>query len=297
MGFEYFYGSESDMFTFYRIPKVIVVDEMFKNVTSDAKLLYGLMLDRMTLSSKNNWIDKDNKVFIYFSMDEIMAQLNVGKNKALKLISELDQDGIGLIERIKQGQGKPARIYVKNYIDKESLKFKNQTSENDAFCEVYPSNPKRFQNQTSRGLKSKLQEVSNSNPNNNKSINTKVNDTESNLILSDEIEMREKLHIEELKEAYPFDSTLIEEIFNLITEVVFSKGRDFEIASSIYHAEYVRRRFLMLEDRHIEYVLECFNNNTVKVRNIKKYLLAALFNAPSTIQGYYKAEVKYDMSH
>lgn len=114
--FKYFYGMEADMLTFYRIPKLLVIDDYFKNLSSDAKILYGLMLDRMSLSQKNGWLDDENRVYIYFSLEDVMEYLNVGKNKALGLLAALDtENGIGLIERIKQGQGKPDKIwcYVK----------------------------------------------------------------------------------------------------------------------------------------------------------------------------------------
>ena len=138
--YQYFYGNESDMYTFYRIPKLLITDDAFKTLTSDAKILYGLMLDRMSLSSKNGWFDKENRVYIYFSIEDTMEYLNVGKNKALKTIQELDQDtGIGLIERVKQGQGKPAIIYVKNFVTEAAEK---------SGSEVYNVNLKTFTNQT-----------------------------------------------------------------------------------------------------------------------------------------------------
>ena len=121
--FPYFYGSEADSFTFYRIPKLLVTDDTFKDISNDAKLLYGLMLDRMSLSSKNGWFDAQKRVFIYFSMEEVMEMMNCSKNKALRSLAELDTDtGIGLIERKRQGQGKPTIIYVKNFIlEKEEV--------------------------------------------------------------------------------------------------------------------------------------------------------------------------------
>ena len=112
--FKYFYGTESEMLTFYRIPKLLVTSKYYKTLTNDAKMLYGLMLDRMSLSARNRWFDKENRVFIYFSVEDTMECLNCGKNKAMKTIAELDEKGgIGLIERKKQGLGKPDIIYVK----------------------------------------------------------------------------------------------------------------------------------------------------------------------------------------
>lgn len=115
--FNFYYGNEAEQFKFYRIPKVLFTDDHFKNLSSDAKILYGLMLDRMGLSVKNKWMDKDNKVFIIFTLEQVMENLNCGKDKGVKIFAELDSHkGIGLIERVKQGFGKPALIYVKNFI-------------------------------------------------------------------------------------------------------------------------------------------------------------------------------------
>ena len=119
--FRYFYGDEAEQFSFYRIPKALFTDSRFKDLSTDAKLLYGLMLDRMGLSQKNGWRDKNNRIFIYFTVDDVMAQLCCKNDKALKLLAELDgRSGIGLIERRRQGQGKPAIIYVRHFIVDDS---------------------------------------------------------------------------------------------------------------------------------------------------------------------------------
>lgn len=110
MDFQYYYGAEADQFTFYRIPKLLITDEFFREISSDAKILYGLMLDRMSLSIKNGWIDEQKRAYIYFSVEDAMESLNIGRNKALKIMTELDSEsGIGLIERRKQGQGRTAK--------------------------------------------------------------------------------------------------------------------------------------------------------------------------------------------
>lgn len=114
--FPYYYGYEAEQFAFYRIPKLLVTDERFQGLSTDAKLLYGLMLDRMSLSLKNGWMDEQGRVYIYFPAEEIMSVLHCRSEKASKLLAELDsKKGIGLIERVRQGQGKPTTIYVKNF--------------------------------------------------------------------------------------------------------------------------------------------------------------------------------------
>lgn len=159
MKFEYFYGREADQFSFYRIPKILFTDSYFKDLSSDAKVLYGLMLDRMSLSIKNQWFDEKNRAYIYFSIEDIMELLNCGRNKAIKSLQELDEEtGIGLIEKRRQGFGKVNVIYVKTFMvektedlqpEEEEEKFTKQTSEeNEPSTEVYNSNFKKFTNQT-----------------------------------------------------------------------------------------------------------------------------------------------------
>lgn len=114
--FDYYYGAESEQFSFFRVPKVLFTDRKFRSISSDAKILYGMMLDRMSLSRQSGWIDDENRVYIIYTLAEIMEDLDCGKDKGVHLIAELDERGIGLIERRKQGFGKPALIYVKNFI-------------------------------------------------------------------------------------------------------------------------------------------------------------------------------------
>ena len=195
MTFNYFYGTEADQFSFYRIPKALFTDSYFKDLSSDAKILYGLMLDRMSLSIKNQWFDDKNRAYIYFSIEDIMELLNCGRNKAIKSMRELDDEtGIGLIEKRRQGFGKVNVIYVKTFMPEktdekkfgeELEKFKKQTSvENEEPAEVYNLNFMKSQNQTSRSPENKLQEVYISNPNNTNLSDTEMNDNKSNPIIS-----------------------------------------------------------------------------------------------------------------
>ena len=112
-----FHGDEAEQFSFFRIPRALMTDERFRGLSTDAKLLYGLMLDRMGLSLQNGWLDERNGVFIYFTLDNIQEALACGHNKAVRLLAELEK--YALIERVKQGQGKPAKIYVKDFISIE----------------------------------------------------------------------------------------------------------------------------------------------------------------------------------
>ena len=151
---DYFYGDESEEFIYFKIPRLLITDQKFKHVSTDAKLLYGMLLDRMGLSAKNNWYDDCGRVYIYYTVDEICEDMCCGRDKAMKLLAELDKKkGIGLIERVKQGQGRPTKLYVKRFTTRTAPPKPASPSPDDfAPCsEVDFSHPKRSEKSTSRG--------------------------------------------------------------------------------------------------------------------------------------------------
>ena len=150
MSFEYFYGRECEQFTFFRIPKMLFSDKRFKDMSTDAKVLYGLMLDRMGLSLRNRWLDNENRVYIIYTVEDIINDLGCARQKVAKLLDELD-NSVGLIERKRQGLGKPNIIYVKNFIytdsaDEDLPETGIKPEEN---TEVPESNFLKYENQTS----------------------------------------------------------------------------------------------------------------------------------------------------
>ena len=115
--FDYYRGMEAEQYSFYRVPKILFTAECFKELSCEAKVLYGLLLDRMSLSMKNHWLDEEERVYIIFTVEEIAELLNCGTQKAVKLLKELDNEkGIGLIEKKRLGLGRPNVIYVKNFL-------------------------------------------------------------------------------------------------------------------------------------------------------------------------------------
>lgn len=166
----YFYGDEVMQFSFFRIPRQLITHPRFKQVSTDSKLLYGMLLDRMGLSIKNEWYDSDGRVYIYYTIEEICDNLNCGRDKAMKLLAEFDGDkGIGLIDRIKQGLGKPTRIYVKRFTTQEiaTQRKKEQEPFSAPFSQVDYSDAQKSDFPTSRGGDFRPQEVEESDPNYN----------------------------------------------------------------------------------------------------------------------------------
>ena len=268
MSFDYFYGQQSDLFTFYRVPKVLFTNERFWNISADAKMLYGILLDRMSLSAKNGWIDKNGRVYIIFTIDEAKMALNCAEQKAIKLLSELEKKA-GLIERKRQGLGKPNLIYVKNFISAVDSQLLNCENHNSGTMEIT------------------TQELPKSQCNNTDIKNTEFSDTDSifpsgNGGMMDENDryqeyfdyFSDQLSMDLLKKDYPYDSEMLDNILELIVETVCTKRPLIRIGAEERPAEIVRSRFMKLNVEHIRYVMDCFKENTTKIRNIRQYIEA-----------------------
>ena len=445
MRFDYYYGSQADQFSFIRIPRVLLKDPAFANLSVYAKMLYSVLLDRMSLSSKNGWFDEENRVYIVYPITEAQEDLGIGKKKAMEVISELVE--FGLLEKKRRGQGLPSLLYVKSFMtgidnsrQEETEPARSEVPEQTLLSSAQPEgsgqaaksmtlgetkNPERTIQVTALGEA----EASGSAPQNPDMEDPEVSDkalqkpslyssesvqpSSAGLIYAaetalsaeeargtdysvqygptgSEVPKREFLEVpestllevpksaplmsktdknytyrsylshlinagsteptgkadgkrwdgnaaegnpskgekgdstsdgsgketlmteaqriqayrelicdnicyEDLCRARQYDRERIDGIVDLILEIVLGKDEYVRIASNCYPVEIVRSRFLKLGYEHIEYVLDCLDSNTTKVKNIKKYLLAVLFNAPSTMKGYYHAEVNHDM--
>ena len=291
MAYDYFYGQQSEQFSFYRIPKILFSQDKFWNVSTDAKLLYGILLDRMNLSARNGWLDEAGRVYIIFTIEEIKESLGCAEKKAVKLLDELEKKA-ELIERKRQGLGKPNLIYVKNFISGSvERQFLNCQNDNSA----------TFQNT--------IQDLSKAQGNNTDIKNTDLSDTNS-IFPSENCGKEngneeyqqyyqyfyEQLGMEYLQKDYPYDVDKLENILELVVETVCSKRQIIRIGGDDRPVEVVKSRFMKLDSEHIRYVLDCFKENTTKIRNIRQYMLVSLYNAPTTIGSYFDALVRHDMA-
>ena len=232
MTLDYFYGQAGELFSFFRIPKALFQEQRFQDLSTDAKTLYGILLDRMSLSVKNEWFDKKGRVFIIFTIEDVKRTLCCADNKAMKLFRELEK--FGLVERKRRGLGKPSLVYVKNF---------------------------------------------------------------SSDLSNERVQNRERsLEIELLLRLYPDDEDTIYQIVNLLVDTCDSKRKLIRIAGDDKPAEVVCSRLKKLNADHIRFVLNCLAENTSPIRNMKQYLLAALFNAPTTMQLYYQNKVNHDLA-
>ena len=304
MIYDYYYGQESEQFSFYRIPKALFDNDEFDGLSTDAKLLYGIMLDRMRLSVRNSWLDDENRVYIVFTIDEIKDSLRCAEKKAVKMMDELQK--IGLIERKRQGLGKPNLIFVKNFVSGITKgQFKN--------C----------QNDNSGIVKTTTLELSKGQCSNTNISNTDINDTDyypSYHIITDEEDMdkseygrkEEKRNDERDRKKYrelikenidyevmisddPDHADILDEILDLMVDVVCTNTMYIRVSGDDKPAETVRSQFLKLDSGHIKFVMDCLRDNTTKIRNMRQYMIAALYNAPMTIGNYYRSLVNHDM--
>lgn len=300
--FDYHYGNEAEQYSFYRIPKILIVDDRFKGLSTDAKLLYGLMLDRMSLSVKSGWFDEENRVFIHFALNDIMEQLNCQHGKAVKLLAELDDaKGIGLIRRVKQGQGRPAIIYVMKAATPAQPRLPNNGNQDFSKPELQTA-----ENRKSRLPKTGSADFPKSERNNTEINNTDLSDTDPSihpaLSASDSMDVdglrqtvKENIDYDILLQDHRYGRDRLDEIVDLIVETLCSTKPTICVSGDDFPAALVKEKLLKLDSQHIDYVFECLDKNTTYVRNIKKYLLATLFNAPSTIDSYYSALVNHDL--
>lgn len=294
--YDYFYGAESEQFSFYRIPKVLFTEERFKNISAEAKVLYGLLLDRMSLSAKNGWQDKENRVYIIFTIEDIMETMGCADQKAGKLLHELESK-CRLVERKRQGLGKPNLIYVKNFVTPSESRFLNRENHDSGEVKITDQEP----------LKSRS--------NNTEYNNTGFSDTDSFPFTSfredhgretkrNDADQRERyreilsenISYESLLQDYPLDRDILTEILELMVDTVCTTRSTVRISGDDKPAEVVKSQFLKLDSEHIRFVMDGLKDNTTRIRNMRQYLLATLYNAPLTIGNYYRSLVSHDMS-
>lgn len=241
MKYPYFRGLEADRYSFYRVPKALIKVDLFEKMSGDAKLLYAVLLDRMNLSLKNGWQDENGNAYIICTIDEIMDSIRCARQKAVKLLDELEHK-YQLVERRRQGLGKPNLLYVK-----------------DLYAGLSQSNYWKYENQTSGGLKSELPGVWKSNGSNTEKIN-KTDNSETDLIYPAELQeeeqyrryFKEALELEILEQGYPADKAVLYEILELLVETVTSRKKFLRICGEEKPKEVVKSRLMKLDSSHIE---------------------------------------------
>ena len=302
---DYFYGEESEQFSYFRIPRLLVRSKKFKTLFTDAKLLYGLMLDRMGLSAKHGWYDELGRVYIYYTLDEIQTDLMCGHNKAVRLLAELDtgKTGFGLIERVKQGQGRPAKIYVKKFATTDVP----EVSISAPISDFPDSEMQTSQKQTSRlpllgsqdFPKREASYLDNNYPDSSypdPSISpAKQPGGDGRLIERWSLKERVKEQIEYDALCTQYAAEDVDALVELIAEMQSSTADAVRLGKDQIPIEIIKERFRQLNQMHVAYVLDSLRTTTTQINNIKAYLLTALYNAPTTMGFFYSAQVRHDL--
>lgn len=326
MKFDYYYSREAEQFTFYRIPKALFTDSAFRSLSVEAKVLYGLMLDRMSLSLRSGWIDAQGRVYIYFTHADIQTHLGCGHSKATQLLRELDS-GIGLIRRKRQGLGNPDIIYVMDFVtgiqtsdnQQPESAYEAQSAENQQPAQPYtPQNsdiqasengisvPQSADNQQPKVPEIKPPECRKTAANKTEKTKTDFSDTES--FPPRQVpagRMRRMKDIRNmLKDKWGYialddghhDMSEVNSIFTLGAEVLCSTKPTVRVNQEDIPREQVADRLLGLDFTHIDYVLDQIHANKKPIHNMYSYMLTLLYNAPLTIDAHYAAMVTRDMA-
>ena len=300
MQFDYFYGNEAEQFTFYRIPKILITSPHFKKISDSAKLLYGLMLDRMSLSIRNGWLDDDNRAYIFFTTNDVMEQMCCGTEKATKMLTELDSEkGIGLIERVKQGQGKPAIIYLKKFYELED------TARSTKLSEIESQDFQESKNKTFENRKSGLSEIEslefrkakcNYNNINNTDINYiyPINQDNYNIQNSDTQTEEEWIDrytktVDEIKKQIDYDylinhaeRDIVDEVVNIMAEVMTVYRPKYKIEGDFIEYNAVVNKFRQITAQKLEICLLAYSRKIQRIKNPKAYWISTLYNIPLT---------------
>ena len=236
MTLDYFYGQSGELFAYFRIPKALFQDSRFRQLSTDARTLYGILLDRMSLSVKNNWLDEQGRVYIIYTVREVQESLCCAEHKAVKLFRELEQTD--LIERKRRGLGRPSLIYVKNFSSGlPKAQVRNCANSNSCAAEnAVQVQPKAQSNKTEK--------------NKTERSNPFFPDETDRLTQREQLEdyFYQALEVELLLRLCPDDEDAIYQIVDLLVDTCSTKRKMLRIAGDDKPAEVVRSRLKKLNN-------------------------------------------------
>ena len=273
------YWYVNDNFRFYRFPEILANKEIYPDLTSDAMVLYGMIMSRMSMSyslSRESFTDKNGEIFCYFTIKDVCSKLKCGKEKAIKTMKLLADEN--LIRKEKQGQGRPTRIYL--------LKPRGLISV-----------PRCTKTGLQEGGETENQEVGESEPNyrdntNRDGINRDISILDYDSVLE---EIKTRTEYDFLLSKENTDNKILEELVKLMADIMCSTTDTITVNGQTVARETVCNRLKEIGADHLEYVMNCIKAGNSRVRNIRAYMLTALYNAPVTIDTYYQTEVNYDL--
>ena len=290
--FEYFLGNESEQFSFVKIPKLFFTDAKFEGLSYGAKILYGLLLDRMGLSKKNKWLDEQNRVFVIYTIESIGEDFHISRTVAIRFLKELED--FGLIEK-KRRPNAAALIYVKNFIvseESEGMKTsENQGSLEYGFPEVQNVEVQNMdfhpvaENQGSPEYGfPEVQNVEVQNMDSNKTnINTLDDESSSDRKNKEDIKeyLCKKIDYQEILESRRSEEEkkLCEKILGGLVNLIALPKKQYKIDNASLPADMVIQK--VIENLSHENFKEVLNNITVNgsetIYNINSYIIVCFF--------------------
>ena len=316
-GYDEYYNintAKNNTCSFFKLPKILFIDEKLKNLSPEAKILYSILCDLTSLSSKNGWIDENGNIYVRYSVKKTGETLGCKKDKAMKILAELEGiGGTGLIRRKKQGQGNTDMIFVK--------KIKEETAEEDSqevSAELEKQTSCGRKNRPLKAKKTTCRDQKNASLEFEKTdtINTNINKTElskTNLINQDTDQgmtegtedynthknvVRKKLEYGYLMQECASDEQAhVDAMVEILTQVEYcpSEG-DYIINKTRYPSQIVREQLAKVTRDHVEYVLENLRKSATNITNIRNYLLSSLFNAVNMMDSHYSIQVRHEMA-
>lgn len=376
MKFDFYYGDESEQYSFYSVPKMFFTNDVFNGLSAMSKLLYSFLLDRMSLSRKRNWIDDKNRAYIKYSLKSICKDMNVSRNSAIKYMRELQE--FGLITKYPK-EGMEDIVYVMDFSKVKQIRYDEQrninisdtdketeannkieaASDTDTYDTYAPPDFNKVEQDEniknddlgckgkhtqSTGAKiepvqnlnwfknctgSKSEPVQNLHHPNQKSNNNIYNPLSNTDKIDNDIyksypsinrnkninrSMDEKIDkiddtydyvCQHVKDNIDYDIMITSpecaswyvDYYNLIVEVLMRNSKTMRISGEDYSMSLVKKRFEMLKSSHLQYVHMQISRSTSDIKNIKAYLIKALFNAPVTQNSFYQTKVNHDMAN
>ena len=320
--FDYIYGDGTKHFNFIRLPQILFTDENFSTLSSDAKILYALLLDRTSLSIKSNWFESDGRVYINFPLAEICQKIGVGMQKAGKLMRELEN--FGLIERKRLGQGYPDKIYVKHCTrqdenaddePKENVDVESVENSENFISESGNSSIQNDENHHSRDVKITSPDISESSFSlYNHTKKTRLSESDlihpSSETIDGSMDSRTKKHKENSENRRIYEEIIkenieynwfskiyrsdcenkpqgsieeLDELVSIMVDCVCSTAPSIRVNGSYVPTEIVKNVFLKLNCEHIQYVFERISDYAAEVVNVRAYLITVLYNAAQTM--------------
>ena len=306
--FDYFYANENEQYLFLQLPMMLIKDENFKPLTSDAKILYSLLLNRTSLSKKNDWRDEHGRVYIIYTVDEIMDDLNCCKMKAVKSMKELK--AIGLVQTKRQGLNLPNLIYVMNFATelKYQPKYKKEPENIDEI--------RKYKKDTSGSIENVLPEVSiidPSNINNNnidfikidiKSTSSHANEIEEKNDVDNDFIPNHEIIKQQIQENIEYDNyvinnrkddiELVDELVDCMLDVICTKDDTVKINGEEKNRNFVISQYMKLTSIDIDHIIYRYKAQKHKIQHLHSYLKTMLYTARQEVNHFYANQVKSD---